>query len=104
MVKNLCERIFNLTSNSTPQFQNRVYAPAFIVASAPALFQQTMEKVLQGLPGVVVYIDNILVMGKTDEEYLENFAQVFSRLLDYGLCLKKSKCSLMRPSVEQWCI
>ena len=72
----------------------------FGVASAPALFQQTMEKVLQGLPGVVVYIDDILVTEKTDEEHLENLAQVFSRLLDYGLRLKKSKCSFMRPSVE----
>ena len=59
-----------------------------------------MEKVLQGLPGVVIYIDDILVKGKTDEEHLENLAQVFSRLLDYGIRLKKSKCSFMCPSVE----
>ena len=72
----------------------------FGVASAPALFQQTMEKVLQGLPGVVVYIDDILVTGKTDEEHLENLTQVFSRLLEHGLRLKKSKCLLMCPSVE----
>ena len=32
----------------------------FGVASAPALFQQIMEKILHGIPNVVVYIDDII--------------------------------------------
>ena len=47
------------------------------VASAPAVFQQIMEKLLQGLPKVVVYIDDILVTGNSDEEHLENLESVF---------------------------
>ena len=35
----------------------------FGVASAPAVFHQLMEKVLQGIQGVVCYIDDILVTG-----------------------------------------
>ena len=64
----------------------------FGVASAPAVFQQAMEKILQGLPMVVVYIDDILVTGRTEREHLENLSRVFSRLQDYGLRLKKDKC------------
>ena len=43
------------------------------------MFQQTMEKILQGLPTVVVYIDDILISGCTDEEHLENLEKVLQR-------------------------
>jgi len=72
----------------------------FGIASAPAVFQETMEKVLQGLHNVVCYIDDILVTGKTDDEHQANLEKVFQRLRDYGLRLKQSKCAFMVPSVE----
>ena len=72
----------------------------FGVASAPAVFQQTMDKILEGLPMVVVYIDDILITRRTDEEHLENLENVLTRLQRYGLRLKKEKCFLLQPSVE----
>ena len=41
----------------------------FGVASAPAIFQQVMDTVLQGIPKVICYIDDVLVTGSTDEEH-----------------------------------
>ena len=72
----------------------------FGVASAPAIFQQTMEKILQGLPGVTVYIDDILVTGRSDKEHLDALEKVLHRLSEYGLRLKRDKCSFMQSSVE----
>ena len=72
----------------------------FGVASAPAVFQQTMDKILEGLPMVVVYIDDILITGRTDEEHLDNLEKVLARLQQYGLRLKKEKCFLLQPSVK----
>ena len=40
----------------------------FGVASATAAFQHTMEMLLNGLPMVVAYLDNILVAGKMEQE------------------------------------
>ena len=42
----------------------------FRVASVPANFQRNMESFLYDVPGVDVYLDNILVSGKTKEEHL----------------------------------
>lgn len=35
----------------------------FGIASAPAIFQKTMDTILQGIPHVICYIDDILVTG-----------------------------------------
>ena len=70
------------------------------IASAPAIFQRTMEGILQGIPNVSIYIDDILVTGDTKASNLEPPSKVLDRLQAAGLKLKKSKCEFMRDSVE----
>ena len=40
----------------------------FGVSAAPAIFQQTIEGVLQGISNVCVYLDDILITGRTEKE------------------------------------
>ena len=40
----------------------------FGVSSAHSIFQRVMDTLLQGIPGVCVYIDDILITGKNDED------------------------------------
>ena len=72
----------------------------FGVSSAPALFQRAMDSILQGLSGVVCYIDDILVTGANTEEHLANLGKVFFRLREYGLRLNLDKCRFLEESVE----
>ena len=72
----------------------------FWVASVPAIFQRIMETVLQGIPNVCVYLDDVLVMGPTDDEHLRTLDQVLGRLEEAGARLKREKCSFLLPSVE----
>ena len=72
----------------------------FGVASAPAIFQRTMERILQGIPHVHVYIDDILVADSTEKEHLVTLEKVMSRLGECGIKLKRTKCKFMLPSVE----
>ncbi len=51
----------------------------FGVASAPAIFQRTMESLLQGLPHVCAYLDDLLITGPTDEEHLTPFCRYTQR-------------------------
>ena len=72
----------------------------FGVASAPAIFQQAMDTILQGLSHVICYLDDILITGPTHEEHLTNLAEVLSRLSNHGLRLKQEKCSFMQDSID----
>ena len=59
-----------------------------------------METILQDLPGVCVYWDNLLVMGKSNEEHLVNLSAVLIRLATAGMKLKSDKCSFLLQEVE----
>ena len=74
----------------------------FGLCNAPATFQRLMETVLCGLVGKVclVYLDDVLVLGKTIDEHLQNLETVWQRLRQAGLRLKPSKCHLLREEVE----
>ena len=51
----------------------------FGVASASTLFQQIMETVLQGIWGVVVYLNDIFILGRTEREHINNLQEVLQR-------------------------
>ena len=72
----------------------------FGVASALAVFQKTMEILMQEIPQVFVYIDDILITGKTEEEHMQHLKTVLEKLEKAGMRLKQEKCYFMRPSVE----
>ena len=71
----------------------------FGVASAPGVSQRTKESILQGIPGVVVYLDDILVTGGSWEEHLTRLETVLEKLHMSGLHLRKDKCEFMMPAV-----
>jgi hypothetical protein len=71
----------------------------FGIASAPSIFQRLMENLLQGIPRVCVYLDDILVSGTTEQEHLANLEQVLERLESAGMKLKRPKCAFLLNSV-----
>lgn len=72
----------------------------FGIASAPAIFQRTMEQVTAGIDHVACYLDDIIVTGGNDEEHVKNLETVFRRLKEYGFLLKKEKCAFLQDKVE----
>ena len=72
----------------------------FGVASAPAMFQRTMDTILQGIPHTICYIDDILITGADTLEHLTNLEKVLSRLQQHGLKVKREKCVYLQSSVR----
>ena len=72
----------------------------FGIASAPTIFQRSMDSILQGIPSVICYRDDLLITGASDQEHLQNLQQVLSRLNEQGIKLKKEKCTFLQTSVE----
>ncbi|XP_023809022.1 uncharacterized protein K02A2.6-like [Oryzias latipes] len=71
----------------------------FGVSSSPAIFQRTMENVLQGIPNVAVYLDDIILTGRSEKEHIQILDQVLQRLEESGLRLKRSKCQFLEKEV-----
>jgi len=59
---------------------NRYTRLPFGIASSAAVFQRTMDVILQGLDHVTCNQDDILLTGKDDAEHLNNLARVLTRL------------------------
>lgn len=73
----------------------------FGLCNAPSTFQRGMELVLRRLQWVtlLIYLDDVIITGKTFKEHLNNLGEVLSRFRKFGLKLKPTKCSLFREEV-----
>lgn len=47
-----------------------------------------------------VYLDDVLISGKSPQEHLRNLEEVLSRLEEAELRLQKEKCAFLLPEVE----
>ena len=63
----------------------------FGITSAPEIFQFKMNELLEGLEGVVVFMDDILVYGSNMKEHDEPLSKVLHDLKENGLKLNDSK-------------
>ncbi|EYB85899.1 hypothetical protein Y032_0289g1517 [Ancylostoma ceylanicum] len=71
----------------------------FGVKSAPAIFQQIMDTTLAGLQGVVAYLDDVIVVGRSVEEHQHNLNAVFKRIADSGLHVRLDKCNFATTQI-----
>ena len=73
---------------------------SFGISSAPGIFQRAMEELLRDMPGVLCYLDDILIAGSTEEEHNQRLRKVLEALQSAGLKLSLAKCSFGVPYVS----
>ena len=88
------------TTINTPRGLFQYNRLPFGVSSAPGIFQRTMEGLLSDLPGVLCYLDDILMWGSSEKEHNDRVEAVLSRLQEKGLKLQASKCSFLVKEIK----
>ena len=63
-------------------------------------FQRLMHSVLQGLPFLLIYLDDILVASTTEEEHLSHLRTLFTWLSQHGLIVNPAKCEFGRDTLD----
>lgn len=72
------------------------------ITGAPATFQRLMERAVgdMHLVQVIVYLDDIIVFGRTLEEHEDRLLKVLDRLEECGLKISLDKCQFCQPQVR----
>ena len=89
-----------ITTFRTPLGLRRYKRLVMGICSAAEIFQNIIEKVLDGLAGAKNLVDDIFVYGSTLEEHDERLHAVLKRLEDKGLTLSPDKCELRKTEIE----
>lgn len=79
---------------ATPFGRYRFLRLPFGIASASEVFQKTMSQIFDAIPGVRVYVDDILIWAPTRKEHDERLRAVLSAARDAGLTLNVVKCEI----------
>ena len=87
---------------STPAGLYQPTVMPFGVKNAPGSFQREMRRVLSGRlnKGVFVFIDDIIVYSRTEDEHIELIDWVLSRLEAEGYYANPAKCQFLRSEVS----
>ena len=70
------------------------------LASSPEIFAAEMNRILEGIDGVIVHMDDVLVYGKDQTEHDGRLEQVLQRIKAAGMTLNKDKCKFGEKSVQ----
>ena len=88
----LAEESKHLTTFITPFGRYWFNKLPFGISSAPELFQRRMGQILEGLPGVLCLMDDVIITGKDQTEHNERLQATLERLEAAGVTLNPQKC------------
>ena len=72
----------------------------FCLAQAPTYFQRLINEVLTDGNFAMGYLDDIIILSKTEEEHIQHLEEIFERLQKAGLKLKLQKCSFFKKHIQ----
>ena len=88
---------FTVGSMGVYEFLRMLYG----LCNAPVTFQRLMQNCLGdlNLTYALIYLDDVIVFSRTEEEHLHHLWVVFAHFLEHGLKLKPSKCHFLQDEI-----
>lgn len=89
------------TTFATPDAFYQFRKFSFGLTNAPACFMRAMHLILKGLcwSDCLVYLDDIIIFGRTLQDHRERLSLVMYRLAEAGLKINPKKCKLLSERV-----
>lgn len=88
-----------ITTFATHQGYYRYKRLTFGMNCASEVFQSIIERVLKGIEGVRVFIDDIVLFGRTKQHHDDTLREVMNRLEEYGITVNPKKCEIGKSEV-----
>lgn len=72
----------------------------FGIASGPTIWQRKIESILQDIPGVAIFFDDIVITGETDTLHLRRLEEVLERLHSYNVRINFEKSTFFTDKIN----
>ena len=89
-----------LTTFATPFGRFRFLRLPFGLSSAPEIFHRKFSEIFGDIRGVKIYIDDIIIYAKTEEEHDAILSKVLTRARECGIKFNKNKCQFRVTEVK----
>ncbi|GBN21581.1 Uncharacterized protein K02A2.6 [Araneus ventricosus] len=96
----LTEKNSKLCTTATPFGRYKICRLPYGLTSSLEVYQKTIENIFTGITGILIYIDDILEYGKTQEEHDAKLKSVLDRARKHGFKLSKKKKKIRLDSVK----
>lgn len=95
----LSPRAKEISAFITPSGLYSYNVMSFGLRNAPSTFQRLMNRVVSGLEGCAVYLDDVVIYSDTWEEHLARIKRLFDRLSEACLTVNLAKCDFAKATV-----
>ena len=89
-----------ITAMATPLGLKQFTVVPFGLSISPAIFNRTLRRILKDVPGIEIFMDDILVHSPTWREHMNTLEKVFKIFCEYRISVKPSKCELGSDGVQ----
>ena len=72
----------------------------FGLTNAPRTFQRAMNNLLAHLQFVRIYLDDILILGKSPNDHLENIKKILNIFRENKITINQKKCNFLTKEVQ----